>query len=350
MELSKIDKNFEIVTTIEKENICWLDSKTTDAFSIFGLMIENGNFIRLPAEVAKNVSNSVSVLAPATAGGRICFETDSSYIALSMKGDLSVYSHMTNVAHFGFDLHVDEGDGLKYIRSFIPPTDKERDYDSIVDFKTAKKRKILIHFPLYTAVDELYIGLENTAQLNKYSPYKDILPIVYYGSSITQGGCASKPGNAYQAIVAQKIPVDFINLGFSGGAHGEQAIADYIADLPMSCFVLDYDHNDCGNPDLKARHSNFYHTVRDKHPDIPIIIMSSPYAEQLKNVLISSREMVYSTYKEAKENGDNVYFIDGFELFGEFSDCATVDGCHPNDFGFVKMAEAVINTLKKINL
>ena len=226
MELSKIDKNFEIITTIEKENICWLNSKTTDEFSIFGLMLENGKFMRLPAAVAKNTSETVFAMAPATAGGRICFETDSSYIALSMKGDLSVYSHMTNVAHFGFDLHIDEGEGLKYIQSFIPPADAKQGYDSIVEFKAAKKRKILIHFPLYSGVDELYIGLENTASLNKYSPYKDILPIVYYGSSITRGGCASKPGNAYQSIVAQKIPVDFINLGFSGSGKAEDMMVD----------------------------------------------------------------------------------------------------------------------------
>lgn len=350
MKLADIDKNFKIQTTIAQESIRWLNSKTNDVFSLYGLMIENGRYTRMPADIAKNVSNEVAELAINTSGGRISFETDSPYVAISVKGELLKASHITNTAYHGFDLYYEVDGKMRFFRSFVPPFDRDRDYDSIIDLTPSEKRKIIINFPLFMAVDELYIGIDENSVISKFSPYKDCPPIVYYGSSITEGGCASRPGNAYQAIVSQHNTMNFINLGFSGSAHGEQAMADYIASLPMSVFVLDYDHNDCGNADvLRERHYNFYKSVRDKNPDIPIIIMSAPYSMHFENKLKKSHEVVLNTFERAKANGDNVYFIDGFNIFGEFRDCVTVDGIHPSDFGMVKIAEAVIDTIKKIN-
>lgn len=349
MNLADIDKNFKIKTTLDREGIRWLNTKTNDVFSTFGIMQENGKYTRMPAEAAKKVSENVSVLANHTAGGRICFETDSPYVAISTKGEFSISTTMTNCGHFGFDLFTDDGDEMRFFGTFIPPVDTKNEYDSIIEFRTPDPRKILIHFPLYTNIDELFIGIDENSEISKFSPYKEELPIIYYGSSITQGGCASRPGNAYQAIVAQQNNTDFINLGFSGSARGERAMAEYIASLPMSVFVLDYDWNDFGTPDiLERRHRRFYDIVRAKNPDIPIIIMSSPYDRKYEQWLLISRDVVRKTYELAKDNGDNVYFIDGFEIFGRFRDCVTVDSIHPNDFGFVKMAEAVLNTLEKI--
>lgn len=351
MELSKIDKNFVIDNAVNKEDIIWYDSKKCASFMVHGLIIEDGVFKRLPSKIAKTVSNGVFACHIGTAGGRLSFETDSPYIAISMKGNLPKMSHMANTGSIGFDLFVDDGNGLDYYSTFIPPKDAEKDYDSIIEFKDRCIRKILIHFPLMIGVDELYIGIDKSSVLNKYSPYRNDLPIVYYGSSITNGGCASRPGNAYPAIVAQKYPVDFVNLGFSGSAHGEQEMAEYIAHLPKSAFVLEYDHNDCSKPELlKLRHYDFYKTIRENNPELPIIIMSAPYSEKNKDMLKTSRQIVLETYEKANNNNDNVYFIDGMKIFGDYNSCALVDGTHPNDFGFVKIAEAVLDILKELHL
>ena len=179
--------------------------------------------------------------------------------------------------------------------------------------------------PLYDPVEEVYIGLAAGADLEAPEPYKYEKPVLYYGSSITQGGCASRPGNAYQAMISRKLDGDFLNLGFS---------------LDPFVFVSDYDHNAPNADYLEATHYNLYETFRRAHPDTPSILVSKPDftrgAEQDERRLAIIRE----SYEKALANGDrHVYFIDGSHIFdGEFSDSCTVDGCHPNDLGFYRMA------------
>lgn len=182
-------------------------------------------------------------------------------------------------------------------------------------------RDITINFPLYNSVKTVFIGLEENAKLMKTDGYTDYKPIVYYGSSITQGGCASRPGNSYQALISRRFNLDYFNFGFSGSARGEKAMADYIADMPMSLFFLDYDHN-------------------------------SPDAER---DTAARRRAVYETYENALKRGDrNVMFIDGGTVFTEAlnltapADNCTVDGCHPNDLGFACMAKVYGDAIKNM--
>jgi hypothetical protein len=172
--------------------------------------------------------------------------------------------------------------------------------------------------------------------------------MVSYGSSITQGGCASRPGNAYQAVISRRYDADFINLGFSGSAKGEEAMKNYLASLRMSCFLFDYDHN-APNPDhLRATHKPIYEAVRRTNPDIPIIMMPRPEFFYTRGIEIRN-EIVKATYDYAKACGDeNVYFIPSHELMAICEDNGTVDGSHPTDFGFFSMARAMIKVLDKL--
>ena len=148
------------------------------------------------------------------------------------------------------------------------------------------------------------------------------------------------------------IARDYINLGFSGSARGEEAICQYMASLDVSVFVVDYDHNAPSLEHLKATHYPLFKTFRDAHPGTPVVFVSKPdFRGDADSV--ARRAAIYETYRTAKENGDdNVYFIDGELLFaGEFRDSCTVDGCHPNDLGFFRMGmvigEAVAKVLEK---
>lgn len=348
-EISEIDKNLKVVSQIEKDNLTLLDINQKP-FSIFGVFNDGNGFVRMDTSVAEKTNDGVFCLNRNTSGGRATFETDSPYVSILYKGNVTLFPHMPLTGTAGFDLYILENGRFRYYKSFVPPTDKEKSYESIIEFEDKKARKILIHFPLYSNVDSLYIGLDKDSQLNEFNPYKKELPIVYYGSSITQGGCASRPGNNYPAIVSQKNFTDFICLGFSGSAHGEEIIADYISNIPMSAFVLDYDHNDLDKPEmLKEKHFAFYKKIREKNKDIPIIIMSAPYTLSLSQMMDVSKKIVEESFAKASENDSNVYFIDGEKMLGEeFFECATVDGCHPNDYGFVKMAQAVLNILNEI--
>ena len=127
-----------------------------------------------------------------------------------------------------------------------------------------KEHTFTINFPLYQGVNSLYIGLKEGSVIKEAPEYETTAPFVYYGSSITQGGCASRPGSAYQNILSRHLQWDHINLGFSGSCKGEDEMAYYIASLDMSVFVYDYDHNAPTVEHLKNTHEIFFKKIKIK--------------------------------------------------------------------------------------
>ena len=348
-DISKIDSNFNIESQIYREGIRFfkIDEKP---FEIYGIFRENGKYRRMPESVAKKVSDGVYALHANTAGGRVRFITNSRYIAIhTIMGEMTKAPHMALTGSIGFDLYIDN----KYEKTFVPPFDINDGYESIFDFDKnleTKEREITINFPLYSDVKELYIGLEKTAVVKEATPYKNTKPIVYYGSSITQGGCASRPGMSYQAIISRTFDYDYINLGFSGSAMAEEGMIEYISDLDMSIFVYDYDHNAPSVEHLRNTHEKMFKAIRAKHPQLPIIMMSRPQyflwpEEEMR------RSIIEKTYRNALSSGDkNVYFLDGKALTKLCKDSGTVDNTHPTDFGFASMAEAISKVLRAIEL
>lgn len=343
-DISNIDKNFKIETSIEKADIRFLDVRNAP-FAIHGVFYENGKFRRMPQDEAIIVSDNVSLLHGNTAGGRVRFKTNSPYVAISAKMPIiGKMSHFTLCGSAGFDLY--EKDAYK--GSFLPSFWVDGGYESVIELGDKKWREITINFPLYSDVSELYIGVSDKAKITAPTPYKNQKPIVYYGSSITQGGCASRPGNAYESMLSRALNVDYINLGFSGSAKAEKAISSYIAGLDMSVFVYDYDHNAPTIEHLFATHERMFKEFRQAQPNTPVVMLSRPVyyptAEEKERLKI-----IKTTYQNAIESGDkNVYFIDGKTLMRIAKDGGTVDGCHPNDLGFYSMAKALEKVLKKL--
>ena len=355
-DISNIDKNFKIETNIQKDDLKFIDSQS-DCFDIYGVMCTDGKYHRLPFDVAKNTNDGVNHLHTYTAGGRIRFKTNSSYVVVNagISSGSGKMSHITMVGSSGFDMYLIEDGKAVYFKSFMPAYNFSDNFEQIVEFPDNSERDILIHFPLYNTCKDLFIGVQESAYVIPGSKYKYQTPIVYLGSSITEGGCASRPGNAYQNFVSRYFDADFINLGFSGSCRGEQALSDYIASLDMSIFVLDYDNNAPTPEHLANTHENVFKTIRKSHPDIPVIIMSMtdvPRTKAAYENTMKRRDIILNTYNNAVAAGDkNVYFIDGQEIFklAGYTDC-TVDGCHPNDLGFWCMGQAVIKAIEENNL
>ena len=347
-DIASIDKNFVIETNIERENIKFYDAKEAP-ISLFGVWHDGECYRRVPRDVAENTSEGVVSLAKATAGGRIRFITDSPYVILKVKyPSVGFMGHMPRSGSAGFDMYVNKDGRECYTKSFIPTGADV--FDGVVDFSEQKERLITINFPLYNGVCEVYVGINGDYSIKRAPDYSVKLPMVSYGSSITQGGCASRPGNAYQAVISRRYDADFINLGFSGNAKGEVAMKDYIASLPMSAFLYDYDFNAPSADHLRETHKPIYEAVRQANPDIPIIMMARPYFfSEEQNERDLRNRIIKDTYNYAVENGDkNVYFISSRELFELCEDNGTVDGCHPTDFGFYSMAQAMIKILDKL--
>lgn len=317
-------------------------------FSIHGMLHDKEGYYRLPPDIAARANEGVASLSLHTAGGRVRFLTDADRIALRAEmRDVSKMPHFAFTGSAGFDLYANN----VYRGTFVPPLEIETGYSAEMMIGTDGLREITIHFPLYSGVKKLEIGLPSGSKLGNAGQYRTADPVVYYGSSITQGGCASRPGNAYPNILSRLLSCDHLNLGFSGSARGESCMAEYIAGLTMSAFVLDYDHNAPDPAHLEATHSAFFRIIRERNPILPVFLLSRPQPNPNKDDLVR-REIVRKTWKNATQTGDrNVYFIDGTKMLSLFGgDGGTVDNCHPNDMGFYCMAKTLEPALRHVLL
>ncbi|MBQ7839535.1 MAG: SGNH/GDSL hydrolase family protein [Lachnospiraceae bacterium] len=353
MKIEEIDKNLLVNTKIAEPDIIWMNIRQIP-FVISGIQYdeEQGFYTRMPQAVAEQVSAGVAHLNSNTAGGRVRFRTNSSFIGIhAVMNNCALMPHITLVGQSGFDLYrKKEGENTEvYYHSFIPPMDMQTGYSAPFETDGALA-EYTINFPLYDGVKELYIALKKDAVLLEPTPYRHPVPIVYYGSSITQGGCASSPGNSYQAIISRMLDTDYINLGFSGSGKAEDKMVQYLSDLKMSVFVCDYDHNTPDAEYLLKTHLPLYRSIRAKQPELPIIFLSAPDILIAPQKFSARREVVRNTYQTALDEGDkNVYYIDGAELFaGDNWDSCTVDGTHPNDLGFYRMAMRINKEIQKI--
>ncbi len=338
MDIQKIDKNFAVKEDFGRDDIVF-HSVLEEPISLHGIFHNGVQFLRMPQEAADAISESAHNLCRVTAGGRVRFCTDSPFVAIKVKMPNVVrVSQATLTGSAGFDLYADG----RYVNTFVPPYNMTDGYHALRGLFGGGLHQVTINFPVYSEVSEMYIGIKEGATLTAADPYTYQTPIVYYGSSVTQGGCCSRPGNTYQAILSRCLDADFINLGFSGSALGEPAVGEYIKTLSMSVFVYDYDRNSPSAEHLQKTHEPLFKTIREAHPQLPIVLVTRQ-ALQLSKEEQLRYEIIRTTYENALAAGDeHVYFVDGTEMFARFGgDSCTVDGIHPNDVGFLAMANAL---------
>lgn len=347
----RINEGYYTRSIVIPENSVYYNPKE-EPFEIYGLYSpkEEGPFKRLPDEIGINVSENVKHLYTNPSGGRIRFKTDSEFIGVRVKFPYTAArSIMPLHATAGFDVYKDDSvcDEV-YCGTIRPPVDCDNQYENVINMGEKRMRNITLYMPLYNDVYSLEILLDGGCRVEKTDlNYMDTLPVVYYGSSITQGASASRCALSYPARISRKYNLDFINLGFASAAKGEQLMVDYIKNLPMSVFVMDYDHNAPTAEHLKATHEPMFLQIREAQPKLPVIFISRPSVDYANKDLIERRSIIYSTYMNAIKKGDKkVYFIDGFSLFGnDHERNCSADGTHPNDSGFEKMADIIGNVV-----
>ncbi len=345
----ELDQN--MIVSADTEGFVWYDAASAP-FELYGFCgDETETYRRLPADVA-NATNAGTVRnATHTAGGRVRFSTDSKRIAIRVKMPyMTKYDHMPMTGAACFDMYEDFENSHRYACTFRCQMTDTEGYTAKKPLPGGQMRNYTINFPLYSPVSALEIGINEGSQLSGGAHYRDLPPIVYYGSSITQGACASRPGISYQSMISRRLEIDFVNLGFSGNAKGEQAMADYIASLPMTAFVCDYDHNAPNAAHLAATHYNFYKTIREKNEKLPIILVSKPDFDNSFKGSIARRRVIEDTYYRAREEGDrNVFYIDGQGIYrGDLKQECSPDGVHPNDIGMMKMADSIGQLLARV--
>ncbi len=324
-------------------------------FRLYGLAVadrEKRKFYRLPEYMLEKMPQ-LEFLGRRSIGGRVRFATDSRKLFIRMT--LDACREDINIplsCSAGADIYLGTGRSSEFLGYIAPGvhSDRETTVEKIFE-KGPGLETVTVNLPRNDLLLGMEIGVEEGALLVKAPEYRMSDPIVFYGSSITEGGCAGRVGNTYAGIVSRWLDADFRNFGFSGKARGEAEFAEFIATVPkMSAFVYDYDHNAPDVEHLRTTHEAFFQIIRRARPELPVVMMSRPDTDKDPVDAALRRQVIRDTWEHAKAAGDgNVWFLDGGAFFGTVgrAEC-TVDGTHPNSLGFMRMARSLYPLLARI--
>jgi len=340
------------------DKLRWL-SLTNGEVEINGLpwFKENaGNLVRLPVRSKDTFRKEVWSLANCPSGGRIRFRTDTTVLAIRLEyGSPPNMANMHAFGQTGVDLYVDGG----YLVSVVADAESKwgKTYEKILfDFSglPRKEREITLYLPLYKPVRVRGLGVDKNVKLSSAKPFAIPKPVLFYGTSITQGGCASRAGMSYPAILSRKLNLDFVNLGFSGNGLGELELAKAVSEIDASCYVLDFGANHKTFAAMREVYAPFLDYIRAQHPQTPIVVMTILHTTREKRIpslgaeWAERRKFIEDIVRQRIKAGDRkLYLVDGATLLGSMRDEAFVDGGHPNDLGFYWMAEGLAPTLRK---
>ena len=343
-----------------------------EPFTLEGLplkdqMTDGIPFLRFPEElrarvVAQYDNPYFSMHIRHTAGAAVRFRAKPEYVFLrATLRDAHDSNNMCRMGSRGFDLYCRDGEEWHLVSAVstgledpkpegTPPKCLQNLYGDWEPWRDVE-RDFILNLPLYSGVEKLELGFNPSCVISAPTPHRIDKPVCFYGSSITQGGCASHPGNAYTSLLCREVDAEQVNFGNSGGCRGEDAMAELMASMDFSCLVLDYDHNAPDAEHLRKTHEKMFRRIREAHPQLPVILISKPNFRsrcmEEQNEL--RRQIIRDTYEHAVAVGDKkVWFIDGDTLFnGPDREMCTVDGCHPNDLGFQRMFRTILPVLQE---
>ncbi len=352
MKISEIDPNFAPSSFVDLDFV-FLDA-VQPPFELDGLPFfkaNQGAFCRLPLDRLKLFNENLQALAWHPSGAQIRFRSNTTRLAL--KADLTPYDIMAHITIFGasgFDCYVGAGTDKRFIASTGPAATNTTYCEGLfLNNASREMREFTINLPTYNGVKKILIGVDPDAEILPPTPFGIKDKIVFYGSSITQGGCCSRPGNNYSQMLSRHFDFEPVCLGFSGNAKGELDMAQIICEIDPLVFVMDYDHNAPSDTHLRETHEPFFRYIRERKPNLPVIFISKPDFDAWPADNAVRRAIVRKTFANAVAAGDDrVFYIDGEMLFKEDGrDACTVDGCHPNDLGFYRMYRTVRPVLKQ---
>lgn len=310
------------------------------------------DYDRLPARAEQIVRTNVWNLSHDSAGLCVRFVTDATGISArwSLRKPQLAMPHMPASGVSGIDLYVKEKGKWHWLGSGRP--DKTPAEKDLAKNLKPGRREYMLYLPLYNGIDELKIGVPETAMLEPAPQRPEgVRPIVFYGTSILQGGCASRPGMAYPAILSRRLDWPQINLGFSGNAWSEPEIARLLAELDPAVYVLDPLPNMTAKA-VSERSEKFIQILREAHPKTPIILVENiayPDGEFITprhEHYSESNAKLHEIYQRLVKAGDkNLLYIQAIALIGTDGE-GTVDGTHPTDLGFMRMADATEPVLR----
>jgi lysophospholipase L1-like esterase len=309
---------------------------------------------RLPASLKGVTREAVWNLSKNSSGLAVRFRTNSRTIAVKWEvTNNNVMNHFAPTGIKGLDLYALEKDKWQYVNTARPSG--KFSTATIISHMTNAEREFILYLPLYDGLSQLEIGIEPGAFIGDPlidSPQRN-KPVVFYGTSITQGGCASRPGMAYPNILSRILNRQIINLGFSGNGKLDPEIAAAMAEIDASCFVIDCLPN-CSPELIREKYIPFVKIIREKKPAIPILLVENVHNaympfDQRKDSLIHEKNKLLQTIRtQLIQGGDrNLSYLKADHLTGDDSE-GTVDGVHLTDLGFLRMSRKMFPVIRKL--
>ncbi len=310
-------------------------------------------FDRLPARVEKIVRPPVWSLSRHSAGMAVRFVTDAPEIHArwTLTSSRLDMDHMAATGVSGLDLYVKSPDG-RWRWVTVGRARAQTNTQKLASGFPAGEHEYLLYLPLYNGVSSVEIGLPKGGDLKTAPPYPKAQrkPILFYGTSITHGACASRPGMPHPAILGRRFGRPTINLGFSGNGRMDLELAGLFAELDPAVYVIDCLPNMDANL-VKKNAEAFLRALRKAKPSTPILLVEDrTYADahfiaskRARNE--TSRAEFRKIYERLREEGiKGLHYLKGDGLLGDDAE-GTVDSSHPNDLGFMRQADAFAKAL-----
>ncbi|WP_026390333.1 SGNH/GDSL hydrolase family protein [Haploplasma axanthum] len=339
----------------------YIDLKNEDHFKIYGsIALEDEGYRRLLKEDRDKIrefNKDVAYLATNSSGIQARFKTNSAKINIKVVIDsVANMNHMSALGQCGLDLYVYNQSFNEYVfhnSTVYNSKLTEYEYD-LGRFETNEDKELILNLPLYMGAKQIEVGIEDDAYLVP-NYVRNEERIVIYGTSITQGGCVSRPGMLHTNVISRWMDCEIFNYGFSGSAFCEKELAEAIARVENpDLFIIDAQANAGVDDRLEKNLKLFIETYKVYHPNVPIIIASRiHFAVDLYNKEKIKKRKYYERWlkkvvKDYQQQGENIYFLDGSKVFKKHFTEMTVDGIHPNDLGSMEMAKYYYKKIREV--
>ena len=350
--LNSIDDS---ITSVDENNIEYIDlfQHPELVYGTLNLSGEGLDFCKYPQDVQKEMERygelavkEMANLNSSACGTRLRISTDSKVLVLKVKLKRKwEYQKMTNWNASGFDVYALKNDKYSH-RTVFGPASGYNIFSEVIN--VPQNGKLCIFLPNYNTIEKMHIGIEKGSEIANFDyPEQNSLPVIFYGNSVTQGAAASRSGNTFPNVVSKKLNRDIINLSCSSCCRGTLGMADLIGEISCYAIVIDYTRNAHAPEVFIKSHERFYKRIRQYHPDVPIILLTSECFNGW-SVYDKFDEIVKTTYANAIENNENTFLINQHELFSEEEyDFITIDSSHYTDYGMFKVADEICKLLNK---
>ncbi len=361
-DAAKFDKQMSSQNGTE-QTLCWCsvpgENIRVDGLGFFE---QEGRWNRLPAELEPTLKRErpeLLELASHTAGASLRFVTDSKEIWVRAKMTSAPYmAHMTPAGQCGFDCYLRKTNETNWCFRGLTKFPVGDDHlECCLADNIAEAAEVCINLPLYIGVEKMEIGIQPGAKLMPARPYADKKTIAVYGTSIDQGGCASRPGMAFPAILSRSLDREVFNLGFSGNGVGQPSLAEIICRLPgLELLILDIQANAGPQRLLRKNLPAFLDKLRSISPDLSVLVLSATpqadeeaYRKRAGHSFEEDEVFQKQEVERRQKAGDaHIRFASGRELLGTVGTEATVDGIHLTDLGFMVFAKHLEPHLKEM--